>query len=558
MSNNNLPDSYRVLNWLVQRRSGGLLVITLLCSLLIFIGALGHGFVNDDHALIENNPGLKDPDYIATAFLQSHAYDLAELNYNKAAVDYYRPFTRLLFAYAYQVFGLETNYWHALNLMLFAIVAALIFINSELLSKNRAITIITTALFIFHPIHTEAAAWINCIVELLHAIFFLAATACYFASDQTTDKQQARTLWIGSLMLTIAALLSKEAAMCMPILIGAYRFINTDKALVERIKATIVSMLPFTILLIIYLAWRYWIYGGSLRMAHSRIPEMQVLLTIPLLIINYIKMIFVPVNLNVIYDITPIKSISDIKFWLPFMLLISAAIFIWTNWPRQLIFAAAWFLITLMLTLNIGIFRPEYPIQDRYAFLPSFGCCLLLGTVLFHMLKVNSGIVWREWLLSTAIIAIMIFLAVMTVRQNRYWHSDLTLWQRAVAVNPDNAFARCSLGWSLFNGNDKEVAGREFTASFKLSNGQSACGCSGLASYYAERGDSQQAITFFEQAVALGAGDTNPFIYTDLARLYFKVGEKDKARTLIKQLLEVNPEFEEAKKLMQEIQLKRN
>src|SRR5215510_8135300 len=104
-----------------------------------FANSLLNGFVYDDHILIESNFALRDWNYFTEAFTNSHSYDVTWLNFGSSMVDYYRPFTRMLFALAYHAFGLRTEYWHLLNLMIYWAVVVLAYTVIKQLSSSRVV-----------------------------------------------------------------------------------------------------------------------------------------------------------------------------------------------------------------------------------------------------------------------------------------------------------------------------------------------------------------------------------------------------------------------------------
>src|SRR6185369_11530767 len=106
--------------WLERRADMWVLPALFVVTFLVFAGTLRNQFVYDDHYLIEWNQALRDWTYFTRLFVDSHSYDVPWLNINAMSLDYYRPFTRMLFVLAYHAFGLQTKYWHLLNVMIFS------------------------------------------------------------------------------------------------------------------------------------------------------------------------------------------------------------------------------------------------------------------------------------------------------------------------------------------------------------------------------------------------------------------------------------------------------
>jgi protein O-mannosyl-transferase len=539
--------------WLERRRENYILPVLSLIAIAVFANTLGHNFVYDDHYLIEWNHALHDWRYFTKLFVESHSYDVPWLNMDAMSLDYYRPFTRMLFALAFQAFGLRTTCWHLLSVSIFTGIVLLAFVVMKQMSKSRAVAIVGSLLFIVHPIHSEAVSWINCLVELLHALFFLGAFVLYFQIQiESEDAKRNRIFFIGSVTLFIAALFSKETALCFPILVGAYKFIHTEKGIIRRVKAATWSAMPYLLVVVFYMVWRFFVYGGSLRVG-SKLPMKMTFLTIPSVILEYIRMLFYPVGLSVVHSLPIISDPSNPRFWLPLLLLVSAGILIWLRAPRRAVFACAWVIITMLPALNIGRFIPELIVQDRYTFLPSLGFCFIVAMVFDSLIERSSPLPRLRPALITAISIMLIIFLALTIRQNRFWYSDQTLFHRAVVVNPKSEFARCSYGWALFYSGKKEDAARHFTTSFQVKNGKSGCGCLGLANYYADLKNYDQAILFYEQAIELQEAKLNLLVFVKLAELYNEKGEKEKAIELLTKAVAANPKYSEARVMLEKI-----
>src|SRR5438132_64042 len=140
-----------------------ILPLLIIFTFAVFANALGNRFAYDVHFLIEMNYSLRDWSYFSKIFTDSHAYDIPWLNVKAMPFDYYRPFRDLVQALAFHAFGLNTFYWHLLNLSIFSVVVTLSYAVIKRLSASTAAAIAAVVLFIVHPIHSEVVAWVNCL-----------------------------------------------------------------------------------------------------------------------------------------------------------------------------------------------------------------------------------------------------------------------------------------------------------------------------------------------------------------------------------------------------------
>jgi protein O-mannosyl-transferase len=545
--------SYRRVSWLPGRYIDVQILLFLgLIVFVLFANSLSNGFVYDDHLVIEQNTALRDWNYFSTAFTHSFSYDVTAINYNNVSIDYYRPFTRMLFALSYQAFGLDTKYWHLLDVVLFLGVVSLAYIIIKQLLGNRMIAGFGAMLFGVHPIHSESVAWPDGMVDTLHALFFFAAFALYLRMQSETNKRSRQIFLFGSMMLAIGALFSKETAFCFPILIAFYHFIYTKADFGRRILASFRASIPFLFVVIGYFLLRYFAYGNFVRIT-TKMTLSTLILTLPGIISEYIRMLAIPIGLSVLHPVPIVSSILSLRFWLPMLLLSAAALFIWRRASSHTTFISGWIFVTMLPVLNVGIFPPDRIVQDRYAFLPSLGFCALVGMGFWVLFERSSNNLPARRILFVAIAIIMIALSGLTVRQNTYWHDDLALWTRAFSLYPNLDVTQCGYAGSLLAAGKQEEAAMRYQFILEQKNGNSVCSCQGLGLYYANKGDLDQSINFYEKSIKLPGGDKSPLTFMRLALVYSRKGENDKAIEILSRAITANPDFRDGREVLDEL-----
>src|SRR5579883_1987526 len=189
------PVPYRVLF------SGSFLIVGL--TLLAYLPILGNGFVWDDDLYVTNNPTLTQPGGFARIWL-----DL------RATPQYY-PVTFSFFYFEHALWGFHPTGYHAVNLLLHAANAVLVWWILRRLDVPGSW--LAAALFAVHPVEVESVAWITERKNLLSGFFALAALGAYlpFATfDPDTRPEPSRRCpwrWYAlSIGLFVLALLSKS------------------------------------------------------------------------------------------------------------------------------------------------------------------------------------------------------------------------------------------------------------------------------------------------------------------------------------------------------------
>ena len=171
---------------------------------LVFLPALANDFVNwDDDVYVVDN------DAVQAADGWRHIWSTLELpehfpNY---------PVVFTSFWLEYRFWGLNPSGYHATNVVLHGVNAALVFWLALALGGTPWIAGLTAVLFAVHPMQVESVAWITERKNVLSAFFGLAAFLAYLR-HRTTN------LWrwyLVSLGAFVCALLSKTALLVLPL-----------------------------------------------------------------------------------------------------------------------------------------------------------------------------------------------------------------------------------------------------------------------------------------------------------------------------------------------------
>jgi len=119
-----------------------------------------------------------------------------------------------------QVFGLNTAGHHAVNVMLHAINAVLLFL---LLHKATGFpwrSLCVAALFALHPLNVETVAWVSERKSLLSMLFSLLAVACYGWYARTPEAYlQKWRRYVAVIFFFVLALLAKPMAVTLPVVL---------------------------------------------------------------------------------------------------------------------------------------------------------------------------------------------------------------------------------------------------------------------------------------------------------------------------------------------------
>lgn len=172
-------------------------------TLLIYLNTLSYDYVLDDDLMIKNQfvqKGISGiPDILTNSYLKG---------FNGTEGQTYRPIPLISFAVEKAFFGLNSSISHGINLILYLLLGFLIFkFISEVWPKVHALfPFLVTALFLFHPVHTEVVANVKSRDEMLCALGGIIALWNVFRWTNTKEKKH----YLGFLLGLILAVFSKE------------------------------------------------------------------------------------------------------------------------------------------------------------------------------------------------------------------------------------------------------------------------------------------------------------------------------------------------------------
>jgi hypothetical protein len=181
-----------------------------------YTNSLNGKFLYDDSLLIETNPSIKNPSEILHSFKETLFKGVGR------STTFYRPLQMASYVINYMVCQLDVRGYHLVNILLHIAVALSIFWLVFVLFNNNILALITTALFVVHPIHTEAISYISGRCDPLASLFILLFMISYI---KILDKDSLLIKdYFFLLLFSLGAFFSKETSIILPVLILLYHF----------------------------------------------------------------------------------------------------------------------------------------------------------------------------------------------------------------------------------------------------------------------------------------------------------------------------------------------
>lgn len=188
--------------------------LVLAVSFLAYATVSGFGFVYDDEAQIVHDSFVQHWRFFPSYFV-SHVWQYVMPH---VAGNYYRPVFLTWLLLNFKLFGLHAAGWHLAVVALHLVVTWQVYRLAVHLLENEPAALVTAMLFGLHPVHIEAVAWISGATEPLAAALILGSLLSYIAFRT----QDSRTSYVLSLVWFALAILAKETAVLVPVILFAY------------------------------------------------------------------------------------------------------------------------------------------------------------------------------------------------------------------------------------------------------------------------------------------------------------------------------------------------
>lgn len=436
----------------------GLLV---LLTLIVYQPAIRGAFLWDDDRHVSQNRALRSASGLADIWLHPSTGRTLETGY---VTPQYYPLTHTTYWLEYHVWGLNTVGYHAVNILLHAASALLLWQLLKMLRVPGAW--VAAAIFAVHPIEVESVAWITERKNVLSGLFFFASLYAYvrFAGMKpAATKEQGGEVagdgaagplswgWYAlSFLLFGCAVLSKTVASAMPVVALLLLWWKLGRRLNWRTVAGVVPFLVVGAILGRQTAWMEKYVVGAIG------PDWDLSFAQRVLVAGhafwfYLGKIVWPVGLTFTYP-RWVPDPADRGQW---VYPIAAAVVILAALAWALVgkrsrgVAVAVLAYAVLLFPAMGFFD-VYPM--RFSFVADHFQYLAGVAVICGIVGLLASWLWRGERGAGAqvvqgIAGVVVFvLAVMTWRQSAIYDSPTTLWDDTLAKNPNSWMGHYNLG----------------------------------------------------------------------------------------------------------------
>lgn len=503
-------------------------LLILSIGFIVYANIFGNQFVWDDEFLVVQNDYIKSWGYLSqmlTSELRCFSSNLS---------NYYRPLQTLSYAIDYSLWRLDSFGYHLSNLILHLLCAYLVYLVVKLFYNNWT-GLLSSLLFLIHPLSTQVVTYISGRADSLVGLFFLSSFYLFVRAFAQNKKNS--LFYFLSILFYAFALITKEISLIFPLIFLSYLSIFKPRAK----GSVLLSCLPYVMLSLGYLISRLTILDFTRYTKEvflwQDIPFLIRLFGFGQIILSYLGILAFPLNLHMNYASPYPVDFFGMGMFISLLILVLVSALFWLSFriSRTTFFFMVWFFILLFPTANI-ILPLGVSIAPHWLYLPAIGGFSILAAYLVKLVDAKRG---RERFLIAGIIAIVLFFyGWVTLSHNSKWRDNTTLYLHELKYSPDDCILHNNLGNEYRRKGLYSEAEQEFQRSIAL-NPKYPLAYNNLGLVYLEQGFLEKAINSFQQAA--GLRPDLPQIFINLGRTYQKQGRTESALASFRQAIEANP-----------------
>ena len=378
-------------------------------GLLAYAPTLSLSFFLDDHLFIEQNASLRQWTSAALKedFLPSPA--------SRRALGYYRPLQGMVNRVEFHLWGLRPLGYHAVNLALHIANGWLLATLLLAFGLSFPAAMMAGCLFAVHPIIVSELLMISGRPQILSLFFCLLTLRLW--------RRREAAYVLGGTLTCVLALLSKESAIALPLLLAA---LQRWAGGIPQFRAKALGALALTIL---FGAVHHALVPSDLTAMPLAAIVPFTLRVLPVVLARYAALLVFPYPLY-LYRLIPAASIP--RLGLSFLAILTMTWCAWRSGPHGRL-GWAWFFISFVPVLPLLL--SGYYMLDHWAYPALAGFLIPLCVGLDRLGRSRAGGKWA----SVAFLSLLVFwsaLAQLHVRLRRTDESNYRWSLRYTVASP--------------------------------------------------------------------------------------------------------------------------
>ena len=472
-------------------------------GLLLFAASFNDPFHFDD-VLITNDSNVTNPAQWAHFFNPFHL----------------RQLTFFTFYLNHLLGGVDPSGYHVVNVAIHVANAVLLFC---LLVRfvDRWMAVTAAAVFLVHPIQTAAVLYVYERSTLL---------ACFFSLLALLALAERRIGW--AIVFFVLAFEGKESSVAVPLAVAvlykAEQILRPSpyappeaEGVPGKMRFALLAALlsGFALALLVYVEERTVGIGAA-----DRINPFRYFLTETRVVYSYLRLLIFPYRQSLEYEFQDSGGILEIA---GLLVILAAGYWLYRhdNWRISGLSILAFF---ILLAPTSSIIPSADAAFEHRLYLPMLAFSLFAASLIARMPR-------RSY---TAAI-MLILLAILTIRRETVWSSDIRLWEDTVQKAPGKARVWFNLGGAYLNA-DPEKARAAFLRAIQLQPHFTEAWYD-LGVVEQGKGNRSMALAYYQKAVE--EQPTYWPAWNNMANTLFATGQPDRAVEYFEKTLRLNPDY---------------
>lgn len=484
---------------------------------LAYSPVLNAPFVWDDLEMVVNNPLIRSTEHVTNIFNSGAFLESAESG------KFYRPLQILSYTFDYAMGELNPTYFHVTSVVIHTVTVLVLFFLLAELGLSQALSFGVALVFAVHPLNTEAVTYVSGRGDVLLMMF------CMMSFYAFIKGLKGHWGWfIGSALAWTLAIFSKENAIVLPLVMALYVVIfNREKP--QKAGFLLVGLLGGMGAYILFrLKVMHLATQGTLSVI-ALAPLWQRILTIPHILLLYVKLLFIPFPLHMEYHFVD-TSLASPYLWGG--LLVGGALiafFLTQIKPIQkTLFYLGWFFIGLGPVYQLLPLAST--VREHWVYFSEIGFFVLLGLFIEKNWKCEF---------KYGFVAVVFVLMGLTVYRNLDWRSPFKLYSHDVQYEPLSFLLHNNLGYEYYMKGDMAMAKASFLESIQVAPGAGyGTAMNNYAVILENEGHVDQAIPYLIKSIDISQYQ---LAYANLGRIYIIQKHPDLAIPILKQGSQVYP-----------------
>ncbi|MFH1569248.1 MAG: tetratricopeptide repeat protein [Gemmatimonadota bacterium] len=397
----------------LARRELGIRCLVFLAPLVVYAHSLGNPFQYDDMHSIVDNASVRSLRSVPSFFVDATTFS------GDPSIAMYRPLLLVTYAINHAVSGYAVWSYHAVNVLLHAGCALLVFLSGRALGLSAGQAGLAGLLFGIHPVNSEAVNYISSRSEILAGLFVLVGLWLHLRPHCS--------IWLalGIAAAYAAGLGAKSVAVALPALCLAYDLLFRRGGLRRRLPTyALLAGVTALYLLVAGHFLRAAAIGSPVRQYNAQLWSQAKALT------YYLQLLVVPRDLSVDHQFLISESLWDPFAASSALALLSAALLIGRRPAAhpEVAFLGLWWLISLAPASLVPL---HVLVNEHRLYLASAAFCLGLALAARQLLAAAGG---RRW--QGIAVGLLAVLALLAAQRTRVWATESALWADAAAKAP--------------------------------------------------------------------------------------------------------------------------